>query len=100
MFIDVRRKDYPPMVAKNRNGDVMYTIPARHECRYIHNGKEIAHYDSQDDCLYLRTDCIGSDFKKSEYDRALSCELKDAYKYLFDMLGIDRNSKISEYSCC
>ncbi len=92
-MVDVARRNYPERTG--RNGKV---IPASYECRYLYEGREIAWYDSKTDCLYLRTDCIGCDFKKSVYDRAVSCKFQDGYKYLFDMLGADKTARMSEYT--
>lgn len=92
-FVDVKRTNYPERT--NRRGEL---IPAEYECSYRHDGKEIAHYYSRRDILYLRTDYIGSDFTKTAYQRALTCKYAEAYRYLFGMLGVDETSTISEYT--
>ena len=97
-MIEVKRADYPERVRHHRKtGAVLSVIPAHYECSYHYNGREIARYMSINDCLMLKTDYIGHDFKRSTYDRALSCEYKDAYAELFFMLNVDKTSKISEY---
>ena len=48
--------------------------------------------------MALLTDLIGPDFKKSVYERAVTCKYKEAYIELFQMLGIDRTSHLTEYS--
>ena len=99
MFIEVKRNNYPERVRTSRHtGKVLSVTPAFHVCGYFHNGREIAKYDSRDDCLYLRTDYIGCDFSRSAYDRAVSSErFGEAYRYLFAMLNVDQTSTISEY---
>ena len=96
-MITVKRTDYKSRTIHYRNGRES-VIPARYECRYLHNGREIATYDSKDDVLYLKTDYIGSDFKRPPYDRALTCAFKEAYSHLFQMLNVDSTSSISEYT--
>ena len=95
-MIEVRRRDYPAQTYRLHGHE--FSENARYECRYFHQGREIARYDSKTDCLYLKTDLIGHDFKKTKYDRALRCQTKEAYSYLFDMLGIDRDSNLGEYT--
>lgn len=95
--IEVRRTDYPERTIRYRNGRTRKEA-ARYECRYLYEGKEIALYYSDYDTLYLKTDLIGHDFKKPEYERALSCKYKDAYATLFEMLGVDKTSLLSEYT--
>ena len=92
-MIEVKRHEYPERT--KRDGTI---IPAHYECCYYNEGKrQIAYYRSKDDTLYLNTDCIGNDWKKTEYERALNCSLKEDYKYLFDMLGADKTTKMSEF---
>lgn len=93
MYITVERTDYPAIHPKNRP-----SIPAHYESRYICEGREIATYDSLRDVLYCRTDYIGRDFKRSVYERAVSCPRKEQYIYLFDMLGVNETSDLSEYT--
>lgn len=92
-MVEVKRRDYPQRMGRNGK-----EIPASFECKYIAGGKVIAYYESKQDTLYLKTDYIGTDWSKSPYERALSCERKEEYKYLFNMLGADNTSKISEYT--
>ncbi len=96
-MVEVKRTNYPARTIKYRSGREKY-LPEWHECRYLHNGREIATYNSNDDILYCKTDLIGHDFKRSVYDRATTCKLKDAFCYLFAMLGVDETSSISEYT--
>lgn len=90
-MITVKRKVYP-------NG--------AYSCTYYHGGREIAKLShggqiakriGSDDCLWLRTEYIGSDFDRTAYNRAITCRIGEAYRQLFDMLGIDESSYISEY---
>ena len=97
-MIEVKRTNFAKReLHDNRTGKVMRVVPEFYECRYYHNGREIAWYNSKDDCIYLKTRLIGTDFKKTPYERALSCPMKDVYAYLFEMLGADATSKMSEY---
>ena len=95
-MIEVTRTNYPRRTFRVHGREVVEE--ARHECRYFYKGQEIAFYTSKWDCLYLKTDLIGNNFKLSAYERALSCKIKEAYRYLFDMIGADQTSKISEYT--
>ena len=98
-MIEVKRTDHQEIVRRSRKtGEVIEVIPARYECSYRYNGREIAHYYSRDDTMALMTDLIGHDFKKSVYERAITCKHKDAYIELFQMLGIDRTTHLTEYS--
>lgn len=98
-MITVKRNNHPAREIRSRHtGEVIRTIPEHYECGYFYEGREIARYWSQDDCLCLRTEYIGCDFKRSAYDRAVSSEkYGEAYQYLFAMLNVDRTSNISEY---
>lgn len=93
MAIEVKRQDYPARTDRAGN-----TIPAHFECYYMADGKQIAHYTSRNDTLYLRTDYIGTEWSKSPYERALECSHREDYKYLFAMLGADGTTKMSEYT--
>lgn len=74
-------------------------IPAEYfECRYYHGGRQIAWYSSIDDVLRLKTDYIGSNFDKTPYERALECDMKRVYEYLFEMLNVDEKTNVSEYT--
>ena len=86
-MIEVRRTNYPGRLYHSGH----YTVD------YFHDRKKIAFYDSRSDTLYLRTELIGSDFKRSAYERAKTCESKDVYEYLFAMLNVDETTKISEF---
>ena len=97
-MIEVKRTDYQQKVIRNKRNGKERIIPAHYECRYLCNGKEIAYYDSRDDVLYLKTDLIGHDFKRSEYDRAMACKYSEAYRHLFQMLGADKTTRMSEYT--
>ena len=97
MMVEVIRKDYEAESWTDRRGRSHYH-PAHHYCRYLYDGKEIANYDSISDVIYLKTDYIGHDFSKTVYDRAVNSKYKEAYRYLFDMLGVDKTSRLSEYS--
>lgn len=96
-MIEVKRFDYKQKVFTYKNGK-QKTTPAYYECFYRFERKEIACYDSRTDTLYLNSLYISKDRKLKEYDRALAWELKSAYKYLFEMLGVDKDSKLSEYA--
>ena len=91
-MIKVKRTDYK--VTKNG------VVNKGHECRYTYNDREIAWANEINDnfMLYLKTDYIGSDFRKSAYERATTCKYKDAYKELFELLGVDENCNVSEYT--
>lgn len=95
-MIEVKHYDNKERVYKS--GKV---IPASYHCYYYftHNGKklEIAWYDSKDDILLLNSLYIHKDFSMKEYDRALVGRFKEAYEYLFQMLGVDKTTKMSEY---
>ena len=94
-MIKVIRTDYPERKVRYPSERI---IPAHYECSYRYGSCEIAHYNSRNDVFQLRTDYIGKDFSKSAYERALGCAYKDAYKYLFDMLGVDSKTHITEYT--
>lgn len=97
-MITVERKDFPARDIKNkRTGEVIKTIPARYTCRYYHQGREIAFYESDFDCLYLKTDLILRDFSKPIHYRALNGKCKEVFAYLFDMLNVDETSRLSEF---
>lgn len=73
------------------------TIPAFYECYYYHDGKEIAWYNSKNDTLYLKTRLISKDRSLNYYNRALAGDYHEAYAYLFNMLGVDETSTMTEY---
>ena len=95
-MIQVRRTNYEARTKKHKSGRIE-EIPAYYTCRYCYGGKEIARYNSQEDILRLRTEYINNDFSMSYYDRAMQCELSDAYMYLFYMLNVDETTSMSEY---
>ena len=95
-MIQVKRYDYDEKTIHYKDGRVR-VIPKHHECYYYYNGMEIATYESKDDVLYLKTRCIERDRTKSDYRRALDGQFKEAFGYLFAMLGVDENSRLSEY---
>ena len=97
-MITVKRTDYEAKTFRNKRTGRTRLVPSHYECRYIYDGKEIAFYESRDDVLYLKTDYIGSDFKRSEYDRALTSKYSEAYSYLFQMLNCDSTTRMSEYT--
>lgn len=95
-MIEVKRYDNKERVYKS--GKV---VPASYSCYYYfsHNGKklELAWYDSKYDTLLLNSLYIHKDFSMKEYDRALVGRFKEAYEYLFQMLGVDKATRMSEY---
>lgn len=95
-MIEVKRYNNKERVYKS--GKV---VPASYNCYYYfsYNGRklELAWYDSKDDILLLNSSYIHKDFSMKEYDRALLGKFKEAYEYLFSMLGVDKNTKMSEY---
>ena len=100
-MVRVERKDYKEQTFK-RYGKIQTTIPAHYICRYYHKPtiqreKEIAMYDSREAVLRLRTEYIARDRKLSTYQRALQGEYSDAYRHLFEMLGVDETTQLSEY---
>ncbi len=95
-MISVQRYDHKERVSY-RGTPREKTIPAFYECYYYHGGKEIASYDSRFDTLYLKTKLISKDRSMNYYNRALAGEHKEAYAYLFNMLGVDETSTMSEY---
>ena len=98
-MIKVIRTDFKERtIRKTRGYPREKIIPAHYECSYRYGNLEIAHYDSRYDVLDLRSDYISKDFSKSKYERALEGEYKDAYKFLFDMLGADSTTHFSEYT--
>ena len=95
-MIQVKRYDYEEKTIHYKDGRVR-VIPKHHECYYYYNGVEIATYESKDDVLYLKTKYIERNRNKSDYERALNGTYKEAYQYLFNMLGVDKTSRLSEY---
>ena len=101
-MVKVERKDYKERTYTKKNGDEVVQ-PAWHECRYwipsiAGRRIEIAKYNSRDDIVYLKSDFIGSDTSASVYQRAFSGRHSAAYRELFNMLGIDEKTHLSEYT--
>lgn len=94
--IEVRRQYVESRVKKYKSGRIE-TIPAYYVCRYYYGGKEIARYDSQENLLRLRTELIKNDFSLSCFERAIQGDYSNAYRQLFDLLNIDKESAMSEY---
>ena len=97
-MIEVKRFDYPARDVKRRDGKIVKTIPARYTVRYHYQGKEIAFYESQHDVLYLRSELTLHDWSQTLYKRALAGKYKEVFGYLFDMLGVDETTRLSEYT--
>ena len=91
-MIEVTRKDFLP----RRRKDGSKVLP-HYECTFRYNRMQVAFYNSLDGTLYLRTDLIGQSSKESAYRRALTCGCAEAYEHIFDKLGINESSRISEY---
>lgn len=92
-MIDVKRYNHEEKVNK-RTGQI---TPAYYECFYYYKGYELAWYNSREDILRVNTKYISHD-KTTEYKRALNSAMySDAYKYLFDMLNVDKDTNMSEY---
>lgn len=103
-MIEVKRTEYPERVIHYRGGRIPpKTVPAHYVCYYKFGGRQIAYYDSRDDCIYLNSriiDRLADGTRKREgkvYDRALRCGMAEAYKELFEMLGADEKTRMSEY---
>ena len=108
-FVDVVRTDYPKKIFRNKRTGKETIREAFYCCSYRYQGREIANYNSEEDIIRLNSEYIDSKvsnarmkerseyFKKPAYERALECDYKEAYKYLFAMLGIDETTKMSEF---
>lgn len=62
---------------------------------YYSNGVQIAKYDGYDNMLYIRTDCIGSDFSRTTKDRALSSAYATEFAEILSSVDF---AKVSEYT--
>lgn len=92
-MIEVKRHDYKE-VRNKRTGQI---TPAYYECYYYYKRHELAWYNSKEDILRLNTKYISYD-KTTVYERALKSNMYgDAYRYLFDMLNVDKDTNMSEY---
>ena len=75
--------------------------PASYEEHFVYEGRELANRStSGGDCLYLNSDLIARGKKvggATTYECALAGKYKDAYRCLFNILGITKDSKLSEF---
>ena len=99
-MIDVVRRDVEAKELRIHGKTIRR--PASYTCRYYYNApngerREIAMYRSVEDIVRVRTEYIYNDFSMSHYERALRGQFSDAYRYLFDMLNIDKDTRMSEY---
>lgn len=90
-MITTKRFDYKEKQPRNK------VIPASYKIYYFWNGKKIAEFNSKDNILYLNTQMLGNDFKKSYTERMKESKYKEAFEELVDSLSLDRAAKLSEF---
>ena len=73
------------------------SAPAHYETAYYWDGKKIAEYDSMKDVIYLNSRKIAKPNGDSIYNRALNGGYSERFRYMFDALGVDETSTLSEY---
>lgn len=93
--IVIEQYDYEAKEYTNKRTGTKKLVQAHTDCYfYDMAGIEIA--CSHSGKVYVRTDKIGYD-SRSPYERAINSPYKNAFKYLFKMLGADEKS-VSEYT--
>ena len=71
--------------------------PAYYVKAYYWDGKKIAEYDSRKDVIYLDSRKIAKPNGDSIYNRALNGGYGRRFRHMFDALGVDETSTLSEY---
>lgn len=97
--ITVRRWDTEARDIHYKNGRVEHK-PASFEEHFMYGGRELANRGSRDEYLYLNSDLLARSKKTggaATYECALAGPQKAAYKALFKILGITKESKLSEF---
>lgn len=97
--IKVKRWDCEERTVTMKNGKTK-TIPARWEEHFFFGGRELANRSCTDEYLYINSDCIARGEKvggRNTYESALKGTKADAFKSLFEILGITKDSKLSEF---
>lgn len=92
-MIKTKRFDYEERY--NKMGKLIH--PKFYECFYYWNGREIAFYDSRKGILYLNTKLLNKDFKLSYFERMNDTKFKEGFDELIDLLGINKDTKLSEF---
>lgn len=91
-MIEVKRFDYKER--KFKNGKI---VPDFYECFYYQNGNKIAWYDSRESVIYLNSKMLTKDFTKPYFDRMKESKYCESFNELIEFLGIDENTKLSEF---
>lgn len=97
--IKVKRWDSEARDVTRRNGSVKH-LPARWGEEFYYGGRELAQRGIEDEYLYINSDLIekGTDVGgKHTYEGALNGRYAEVYKNLFEILGITKDSKLSEF---
>ena len=93
-MVTSKRYDYPGRISK-KTGKIIST--EHYEIYYYAYGKEIAHYESKKDVLYLNTRYLGSEFNLTYLERIANCKYKDEFNAIINELETGENTKLSEY---
>lgn len=96
-MITVKRRDHKARPFTTRAGTPR-TIPAHYECYYYWNGMEIAHYTSQDDTIYLRTDYLARPLSLPYTERMAKSKYPEMWAELTAFLKINEDTRLSEYT--
>lgn len=97
--ITVKRTDHPERTRTvNRKTGKTVVVPAHYECWYYWNGKEIAHYTSTDDIVYLRTDYLARPLSLPYAERMEKAPCPEMWADLVAFLDINKDTALSEYT--
>lgn len=74
------------------------TMPEYRESWYSWHGRELAWYDGKDDVLYLRTDLLAPGGGRDYMRRMAEGMCRQGFADLAELLGIDADTRLSEYT--